>query len=106
MLSDVTRESEYDQRPQACSVHCKLKFSIFSIFIKEEAQPDNPFSFVLSRGGAQAPQAPVIAGKAEAWKTPDDGIYTNKVKLVANQEESERLALSGPMSWQPRERQL
>ena len=38
----------------------------------EESQPDNPFSFVLSRGGAHAPQAPVIAGKAEAWKTPAD----------------------------------
>ena len=71
VLGDVTGEAEYDQRSQARSIHCKFKFKLESYLVKE-SRPANPFNFVLSRGGAHAPQAPVIAGKAEAWKTPAD----------------------------------
>ena len=85
VLCNVTREGEYDQRPQACSVHCKLKLeSDCESYQKIMARPANPFSFVLSMGGAQAPQAPVIAGKAEAWKTPADG--SNHCEGVSGQQ--------------------
>ena len=36
-----------------------------------------PINWVFSKGGAQAPQAPVIAGKATAWKIPEEDDFSH-----------------------------
>jgi hypothetical protein len=41
-----------------------------NIFKSYAEEVDDGSYLVVSRGGDQAPQAPVMAGKETAWKTP------------------------------------